>query len=553
MKSTLESTRRTGETRALAPSRAKPVTPVAQRLVNYRAKRHFGVTPEPKGATTAAPKESLSFVIQKHAARQLHYDFRLELDGVLLSWSVPKGPSLRPGDRRLAVRTEDHPLEYADFEGIIPKGEYGGGTVIVWDRGTWTPDGDARAGMRKGKLTFTLQGEKLRGRFHLARTKLDSAKRENWLLFKGKDENARVGSDIVSEQPESTISGRTVEQVAATPDRIWHSNRPANEQGSAPTVSQRSKPSEPVARTPDLAALVKRLPVDFGLTNLDKVLYADQKVRKAELIAYFASVASHMLPHVADRPLTLVRCPQGTGHKCFFQKHAYAGVPPVVLRVPIREEEHVEEYMAVRDLEGLVALAQLGALEVHTWVCHTTDVEHPDQFVFDIDPDEALHWDRVVEAAFDTKRQLEKYGLASFVKTTGGKGLHVVAPVEPGLNWEQHKNFSRAIAEAIARENPQQYLTTMRKALRKGKIFLDYLRNGRGATAVAPYSTRARPGANVATPLTWQELEHGVDPKSFNVFNVIDRLDSLERDPWRDYARTKQRVDAAALRALRIR
>jgi bifunctional non-homologous end joining protein LigD len=546
MKARAERTPGTGENRPLTPARSRIAKPVDQRLEDYRAKRHFGVTPEPKGAKSTAREEVLSFVVQKHAARQLHYDFRLELDGVLLSWSVPKGPSLRPGDRRLAVRTEDHPIEYADFEGIIPKGEYGGGTVVVWDRGTWTPDGDPRVGMRKGKLTFTLHGEKLRGRFHLARTKLDSGKRENWLLFKGNDDSARVDSDIVSERPESALSGRTVEEVAATPERVWHSNLPASEQ--TPAAASRS-----AAKTPDLTSLVKRLPLDFGLTNLEKVLYAEQNIRKAELIAYFASVASRMLPHVAERPLTLVRCPHGTGHKCFFQKHAYAGVPPVIVRVPIREEEHVEEYMAVRDLEGLVALAQLGALEVHTWVCHTTHVEQPDQFVFDIDPDETLHWDRVVEAALATKRQLEEYGLESFVKTTGGKGLHVVVPVEPGLSWEQHKDFARAIAEGIAREHPQQYLTNMRKALRKGKIFLDYFRNGRGATAIAPYSTRARPGAPVATPLTWDELESGVDPKSFTLFTVIKRLDSLERDPWRGYAGNNQRVDAAALRALHIR
>ena len=198
---------------------------VAKRLQKYRTMRDFATTPEPSGAAPRAASEALSFVVQKHAASHLHYDFRLELDGVLLSWSVPKGPSLQPGARRLAVRTEDHPIDYADFEGIIPKGEYGGGTVIVWDRGSWEPDGDPRQGLEKGKLTFALRGEKLAGRFHLARTKLDAGKREHWLLFKGRDASARPDSDIVGERPESAISGRTIEEVAKLPARVWHSNR----------------------------------------------------------------------------------------------------------------------------------------------------------------------------------------------------------------------------------------------------------------------------------------------------------------------------------------
>jgi bifunctional non-homologous end joining protein LigD len=550
----------TSTTRARAKSKPGDGA-VVERLEKYRSMRDFERTPEPSGTPRPSAAGELSFVIQKHAASHLHYDFRLELDGVLLSWSVPKGPSLRPGDRRLAVRTEDHPFEYADFEGIIPKGEYGGGTVIVWDRGRWLPDGDPRDGVKKGKLTFALVGEKLSGRFHLARTRLEGGKREHWLLFKGKDEGARADSDIVSERPESVLSGRTVEQVAAAPDRVWHSNRaeksaPSKRASGAVTAtsSRTSKATKAaVAAAPsDVVALVKRLPLSFSLTSLEKVLYPEQNLRKAELIAYYASVASTMLPHVSERPLTLVRCPHGRAHKCFYQKHANEGVPACVRRVAIHEERKVEEYMTIHDMDGLVALAQMGVLEIHTWVGHADAVEQPDQFVFDIDPDEGLPWDQVVEAAVALRARLEDVGLTSFVKTTGGKGLHVVAPVSRALDWEQHKEVARAVSESIAREQPRRYLTSMRKALRKGKVFLDYFRNGRGATAIAPYSTRARVGATVATPLTWEELARGVKPSELNIYTVMRRLGE-QGDPWKDYGKVQQSLRAPALRLLGVR
>lgn len=535
---------------------------VATRLAKYRAMRDFASTPEPTGDEAAPGDGARSFVVQKHAASHLHYDFRLEHEGVLLSWSIPKGPSLRPGDRRLAVRTEDHPLSYADFEGIIPKGEYGGGTVIVWDRGYWLPDGDAGAGLAKGKLTFALHGEKLRGRFHLARTRLDAGRHENWLLFKGRDAAAKEDSDIVADRPESALTGRTIDEVAALPARVWHSNRtkgsrkPPREKSDVvaetKVVSKKNgRGARAGADVPDVITLVKQLPVRFALTNLDKPLYPDDGVRKAELIAYFAAAAPHLLPHAGNRPLTLVRCPHGAGHKCFFQKHANEGVPDVILRKAVKEARKTEEYMAVNDLPGMVALAQLGVLEIHTWVCHLDAVERPDQFVFDIDPDEALPWDQVVDAALAVRARLADIGLTSFVKTTGGKGLHVVAPIARRLDWEQHKNVARAVAESLEKEHPKRYLTNMRKSLRKGKIFLDYLRNGRGATAIAPYSTRARAGATVATPLTWDELTRGVVPRDFTIYSVTTRLSKQVRDPWADYARAeKQRIDARVLKRL---
>ena len=511
----------------------------ARRLRHYRARRRFDRTSEPSGRAAKPRKAStLRYVIQKHAARRLHYDFRLELDGVLLSWSVPKGPSVSPSDRRLAVRTEDHPLDYAEFEGVIPKGEYGGGTVLVWDRGTWFPEGDPRAQLEKGRLTFTLDGEKLRGRWHLVRTKLDG-KKENWLLFKGRDDAASEDSDVVEERQESVLSGRSLDQIREAADRVWHSNRT-------------SEPKRRVQPSDDIIALVRRLPIDFPLTNLEKVLYPEQGARKADLFAYFAAVSEWILPHVADRPLTLVRCPDGPHKQCFFQKHAKEGVPAAIRRVAIREEDGREaSYMAIRDLPGLLATAQLGALELHTWGSHVDDVEKPDLLVFDVDPDAGLAFGRVIEAARELRQRLAALGIESFVKTTGGKGLHVAAPVARRHSWDVHKAFSRALVEQMRLESPNRYTLNARKVERKGRIFLDYLRNGRGATAIAPYSPRARAGATVATPLGWDELEHGIDPESFTIFTILKRLRQKREDPWAAWTeRTRQPISKAAQRSV---
>ncbi len=533
----------------------------ATKLAKYREMRDFAITAEPSGgspAGTPAAHEGDSFVIQKHAARRLHYDFRLELDGVLLSWSVPKGPSLSPKERRLAVRTEDHPLDYADFEGIIPQGQYGGGTVVVWDRGTWQPEGDAREAMKKGRLTFTLQGEKLHGRWHLIRTKGQGAgeKHENWLLFKSRDDAADEKLDIVEDKPASVLSGRTIEDIAESPDRVWQSNRVAE-----PTVAQkraariatakREQPTKPATNVTELLGLVAQLPLGYKLTNLDKVLYPEQGITKGQLIAYLAVVAEWMLPHVANRPLTLVRCPEGRKKPCFFQKHVLAGSPAAVQRLPIKEEGgELVDYMQITDMPGLVALAQLGTLEIHTWGSHADKPEKPDLMVFDLDPDVGLAWDKVALAAFQMRRRLDELGFTSYVKTTGGKGLHVVAPIARRPDWDELKAFTKAVVETMEREEPALYTTNMAKARRKGKIFLDYLRNGRNATFIAPYSPRARDGAPVAVPITWEELAHGIDPSVFNTATVPRRLAGLTRDPWDGIDSLNQSITAAAWKAV---
>jgi bifunctional non-homologous end joining protein LigD len=287
--------------------------------------------------------------------------------------------------------------------------------------------------------------------------------------------------------------------------------------------------------------LVRGLNVGVPLTNLDKFLYEEANLRKAEVLAYYACISPAMIPHVKDRPLTLVRCPNGHEAQCFFQKHAKLGVPDVVRRISIGGEN--EPYLVADRMEALVALAQLGVLEFHTWPCHASHVERPDQLIFDLDPSEELAWSAIVDAARELRERLRALGLESFVKTTGGKGLHVVAPVLRELDWDSHKAVARAVADAMAADSPQRYLTSIRKDLRKGRIFIDYLRNGRGATAVAPYSTRARAGAPVATPLDWAELD-SLEPPYFNVATVLARIG--QSDPWTEYQRVRQRVKIPA-------
>jgi bifunctional non-homologous end joining protein LigD len=828
-------------------------------LAQYNRKRDFARSPEPRGK--AAPAHGNSFVVQKHAARNLHYDFRLELDGVLLSWAVPKGPSLDPSVKRLAMQTEDHPIEYRDFEGVIPQGEYGGGSVLVWDRGRWFAEGDARESYRSGRLTFRLEGEKLHGRFHLVRTRGARGKSDgkSWLLIKSGDEAAERGSGgkLVDEHPASVLSGRTLQDVEREPDRVWHSNRAAT-----PARSRRSR-TKPEARAPrsvlpsfvapQLATLVETAPegdawlhelkldgyrilarIDRGkvrlltrrghdwsarmpsvarsfaalpvsralidgelcvlredgvsdfqrlqnslqagrdeactyfafdllflddddlralpllerkqrlrhaiaagsddrlrysdhvqgggprffahacklgvegmvskradaayssgrsrawlkvkcvareefviggytepsgarghfgalllgshdasgtlryagkvgtgftqqslaelhgklarleqkaapfenpprgsdargvhwlrpelvaevqyaertaeglvrhasfqglrvdkpaahvraekpvaepvpapapsrlsLTHPKRVLYPEQNITKLDLARYYVQVAPHMLPHVARRPLTLVRCPEGYAKGCFFQKHPGRGVPRAIGRAKVREKRSVLDYMTVDDVEGLVGLVQLGALEIHTWGSHTETIECPDQLVFDLDPDEGLPWARMIEAAQLVRARLSELGLVPFLKTTGGKGLHIVVPIAPRMPWDAAKAFSKAIVDGIVREQPRKYLATMAKDKRKGKVFLDYLRNGRGATAIAAYSTRARAGAPVSAPLAWDELTLELRPDRYTLLNMPERLVALNADPWLGFDRARRAISAAMRR-----
>jgi bifunctional non-homologous end joining protein LigD len=443
-------------------------------LREYRRKRDFSITKEPKQSKARKAAERI-FVIQHHDASHLHYDFRLEFDGVLKSWAVPKGPSTNPTDKRLAMEVEDHPISYATFEGTIPKGEYGGGEVKIWDHGYWKPTGSeksVRADLKKGHLKFELMGEKLQGGWALVRMQR-AAQKNAWLLIKEKD---------------------------------------------APQVTRGSK-----------------------------VFYPEAKITKLDIAEYYSHVAKRMLPHIAGRPLMILRCPNGRDQDGFFQKNWNKTLPGSIKKVKVKNKNETNLLLSVDSAQGLIDLAQLGVLEIHTWGTHYDHIEHPDEFIFDIDPHENVSWERIEACAFLLRDELSHYGMKSYLKTTGGKGLHVVAPVLPKLDWNLGKDFCKAICEDVARRSPSEFLTKMTKSERKGRIFLDYLRNGRGSTAIAPYSPRARLDAPVAMPIDWAELKKGVRSDSFHLTDVEDRLTPAFKDPWRDFFKTKQlpRLQAA--------
>jgi bifunctional non-homologous end joining protein LigD len=880
-------------------------------LTRYRSMRDFNVTAEPRGETRKISLKrsgkNLPFVVQKHAASRLHYDFRLGWNGVLKSWAVAKGPSYDPGDKRLAVQVEDHPWEYRDFEGTIPKGQYGGGTVMLWDKGDWVPLGDVDQGLKDGHLKFDLHGKKLKGRWVLVRMRgrAGGPDKPNWLLIKEKDEFARESSDepITEKAPDSAASGQSMDEIASGNGHVWQSNRtngrgtkrPARavnhratsappsrrSQGSAASVNLKGASRERfpgfiapqlaqqttavpaggewlhelkldgyriqiqirtskdgkaqrksirlltrkgldwTARMPDIVKAASNLnmndaildgeavaldergvsnfadlqaafhegrqryityfafdllhldghnlralpladrkrileqilqtagdtgPLRFSegingdgktvfekachlgaegivsklssakytsgrngawlklkchleqefviggftlpskgsvgigalllgyyegdklryagrsgtgftqathkmlrarldrlerkespfadvpremrrgahwvkpepvaqiafstwtrdnlvrqaafkglredkpareviretmighneagkhrakrssekatrsqpetrsmkrttqtLTHPDKVLDAESGMTKQQLADYYSAVAGHLLPHIADRPLSVVRCPDGTGKACFFQKHVGMGLPDGVKSIPIKNRKtgESEDYLTVDSVEGLVGLAQMGVLEIHPWGSRNKSLEKPDRIIFDLDPDPAIKWRALVETARELRSRLKGLRLESFVKTTGGKGLHVVVPVQREHDWPSIKAFAHDLVSDMETAKPDLYVTKMTKAARKNRIYLDYLRNDREATSVAPYSPRARTGAPVAMPLHWNELNAATAP-AFHVADFAQWRRRLNHDPWEAMLRSKQRLSLAA-------
>lgn len=481
-------------------------------LNDYHRKRDFSRTREPRPGTRASAT-GRAFVVQKHAARRLHYDLRLEHGGVLWSWAVPKGPSSDPAVRRLAVRTEDHPVSYAGFEGEIPKGQYGAGTVEIWDQGTWSPERDPERMMRSGRLRFSLRGSKLSGTWNLVRT---SNEDKSWLLIKSRDASAHPGGDAV---PRS------------------HASAAASAEGTRQPLGEEVKQRLDVLR-------------GLRLTHPGRVLYPEQGLTKLQLAEHYARVWPWLEPHVTGRLLTLLRCPEGHARECFFQKHASAGMPADVRSIRLEEKGKTKHYTSVDDLRGLLGLVQMGVLEIHVWGSRVDRLERPDRVVMDLDPAPDVPWEAVVEAALVVRERLRQLGLQSWVKTTGGKGLHVVVPLVRRSSWDEVKPFARALAQEMERRQPRRYVSRMAKAQRKGRIFVDYLRNGRGATAICPYSTRARPGAPVSVPLAWEELSVSLRSDHFTVRSLPERLASLSHDPWAGFFDTRQSITVAMQREL---
>jgi bifunctional non-homologous end joining protein LigD len=561
-------------------------------LKTYQQKRDFTKTKEPSGKVKVLPSDHLRFVIQKHAASHLHYDLRLELGGVFKSWAVTKGPSVDPADKRLAVEVEDHPLDYGDFEGTIPKGEYGGGTVQLWDRGFWSPEGERSAEqmLKSGDLKFILAGERLVGSWVLVRIKNNRGRdtRSNWLLIKHRDPYAKPGeNEALLSEDRSVASGRTMKQIAdgtgraprpfmlaapklRKPNAVWHSNRgkaaaakmpsridpemaaPRATTGKAKalstdtqTIRTSAAPRSSAVRArqgASQAARVRGLTSVMGVTisNPQKVMWPDAAdkipVTKWDLARYFEQVGAWMLPHLEGRPSSLIRAPNGISGQHFFQRHAMAGISNLLSFIKVSGDK--APYVQIDQIEGLAAVAQMGALEIHPWNCLPHNPEVAGRLVFDLDPAPDVTFSRVIEAALEIRERLKAVGLASFCKTTGGKGLHIVTPLEGGrraVAWPAAKNFAHVICAQMAQDSPNKYLDNMSKAQRTGKIFLDYLRNDRTSTAVAPLSPRARAGAPVSMPIHWKEARLGLEPKSFTVRSAPSILKKSK--PWSDYGR----------------
>ncbi|RKF15991.1 DNA ligase D [Altericroceibacterium spongiae] len=828
---------------------SRPVDPLSE----YNARRDFAKTPEPSGKAQTSGGGDL-FIVQKHDATRLHWDLRLEVDGVLKSWAVTKGPSPDPEIKRLAVRTEDHPMSYAEFEGTIPKGEYGGGTVMLWDRGTWSPiEGKSLKDLEKGHLHFRLDGERMQGEWLLIRmNSRGEQKRENWLLRKLQDEHAEAGDVLVERELTSVLTGRSMAEIAADKggkfapagkkDDAFLAQMAKASEHNAKKAKARRKPKDaplPKFRKPQLATLVDQVPTGNGwmheikfdgyralvavkgkqarvytrsgkdwtekfvplvkviaelelpsclidgeivavdakgnpdfstlqgvlkrghgsqsqgdalqfhafdllelagedltalpnierkerleallgtaeppvfvadhvigageklyrsmcdagqegiisktvdgrysgrrgrswvkvkctrrqefviigwkassakarpfssllmaqheggelvykgnvgtgfstddldglaaklkrierktpptevdkvssrgvtwvtpqlvaevafseftedgnirhgsylglrgdkqasevrperaaaapaskggakISSRERVIFPDSGQTKGDLADYYLATASLMLPFVARRPISLVRCPQGRARKCFFQKHDSGAFGDAVHHVPITEKDGgTEDYLFIEDVRGILQCVQMGTIEFHGWGARIRDVEEPDRMIFDLDPDEGLNFGNVKQAARDIRDRLSDMGLISFAMLSGGKGVHVVVPLTPGHSWEAHKDFARRFAESLSMAEPERFTATMSKAKRKGKIFIDWLRNQRGSTAVVPYSARARSGAPVAVPIGWNELKDMTDAHPFSIDDakrLRDRAESKTLAGW---------------------
>ncbi|MEO8054863.1 MAG: non-homologous end-joining DNA ligase [Acidobacteriota bacterium] len=584
-------------------------------LEEYRKKRRFDVTPEPAGAK--APKgrgKGLAYVVQKHRATALHYDFRLEWKGVLLSWAIPKGPALDPAVKRMASHVEDHPLEYAAFEGIIPAAEYGGGTVMVWDRGTWTPESpDVDAALKKGDLKFTLHGEKLKGSWVIVRTKgWGGSSKPAWLLIKHRDDFAS-DEDVAETRPRSVVSNRLLTQIAiddggdvekaSTGDpvaevekllknpkllerrqkdfpAIWHSRprREKNEEKDKEKISlkvksakatgaarrgraaqpphapsKKSSSSSPSPSSPSKESLSSSSSRVFPVpvSNPDKVFWPEEGWTKGDLVAFYAGVFDKLRPWVEDRPLSLERCPDGLSGECFYQKEKPSSLPPGTPTVVVRhgKDRKVTNTVVGGKLETQLALANLGCIATHVWGSRADELDKPDWVCFDLDPDSGLITD-AVGAALKVKQALDALELVSYVKTSGGKGLHVFVPIVRGPGAEEVTWFAKTLGARLAAAWPKDLTMEMRIAARKGRVFLDSFRNAFGQTVVSPYSVRRRPHAPVSTPLAWSEVVPSLRAEDFTIGNFAARL--KKRDPWAGFFRRRQALEPAleALRSL---
>ena len=484
----------------------------------YQRKRDFQLTPEPKGRVAKRMRQR--FVVQEHHASTLHFDFRLEVDGVLKSWAVPKGPTLDPREKRLAVMTEDHPVEYLQFEGRIPEGHYGAGEQLIWDTGTYEllNDEEPNAQLREGKLSFRLNGDKLKGEFNLIEMK---GREKQWLLIKGNDQFAQRSWKLELRLKDSNENGK-VSPRAQSGRKVTKSRVKAAPEGRVISASSAFNSKK----------LSGNVEVNIGkqrirLSNLDKVYWPKDGYAKGDLVRYYYDISKYLLPYLKDRPLILKRYPNGIDKPSFHQ-HDVDAPPDFVRTVSIAVKEgHTVDYIVTNNLETLLYVANLGAIECHTWHSRVRNLDRPDWCVFDLDPGKSVRFATICELALRLKGMLEQVGLECFAKTSGSRGMHVYVPLKPVHSYEDVARFAERIAGALARENAK--IATVERSLKKRpgqSIYVDHLQNARGKSIVAPYSVRPRAGATVSAPLDWAEVKLGqITPEDFTIENMRDRVE----------------------------
>jgi bifunctional non-homologous end joining protein LigD len=499
----------------------------------YQQKRDFKQTPEPKGKVAKTNKQR--FVCQEHHASNLHFDFRLEIGGVLKSWSLKKGPSMDPEVRRLAIPTEDHPVEYLDFQGDIPKGNYGAGQHRIWDSGTYKLlDGDnVEKQFEKGKLKLELGGKKLKGTFNLFKL----GGRDQWLLVKSKDDFAeedwslkllipdKDGSTVIKDEPKTGSS-------SAAPSR----SKPKE---NKPVIKKKAKP-KPGEKLPTLTELLKskdlkgdhRVKIGkyaVGFTSLDRVYWPDEGYTKADLIRYYSEVFPFIEPYLKDRPLIMKRYPTGIRGISFHQ-HDVNEVPEFVDTIELEAEDengkHMVDYVVCNNLETHLYIANLGAIERHPFHSKIGKLESATWFVFDLDPGDKVEFETICDVAVSTRDIIKGLGLESFAKTSGSRGIHIYVPVKPEYSYEQIADLAAAIAKMVADDNPKTATVERGKAKRKKEqIYVDHMQNSYGKSVVAPYSVRPRKGATVSAPLDWKEVEaKKITITDFTIKNMLARI-----------------------------
>lgn len=513
-------------------------------LATYNRKRDFGATPEPKGKVSKA--NTRRFVVQEHHASHLHFDFRMEIGGVLKSWAVPKGPSMDPAVKRLAVPTEDHPLSYAKFEGRIPEGHYGAGMQLIWDHGTFKLlDGDdPEKQFKKGKLKFELNGGNLKGGFYLFKL----GGQRGWLLIKEKDEHAAKDWKLKLLLKDNS-GAKTVE--GAKPG----SKRSVKKNDGKKAVKIKSKKQEkPIS----IKAFLKTekpegdMQIEIGkdivqLTSLDRIYWPDDGYTKADLVRYYYETAKYILPHLKDRPLIMRRFPQGIKGESFHQ-HDVESVPSYARTVRVKAEEdgHPVNYIVCDNVATHLYMANLGAIERHPWHSHIKSLDRPDWFVFDLDPGEKVEFKTICEIAMKAKEVIERFGLEGYPKTSGSRGIHIYVPIKPAYSYEKVNKLAKAIATLVAEENPEMATVERSKAKRKtGQIYVDFMQNNRGKSVAAPYSARPRKGATVSAPVTWKEVEKGdLKTEDFTIKNMAARL-KKKGDLFKKVLTKKQSLEKA--------